>query len=35
VHRLRADCRALSSWRWAQRCSKHVEDHDVILLLNK
>jgi hypothetical protein len=24
-----------SSWRWAQRCSKHVEDHDVILLLNK
>jgi hypothetical protein len=20
----------LSSWRWAQRCSKHVEDHDVI-----
>jgi hypothetical protein len=25
----------LSSWRWAQRCSKHVEDHDVILLLNK
>jgi hypothetical protein len=21
-------------WRWEQRCSKHVEDHDVILLLN-
>jgi hypothetical protein len=25
----------LSSWRWAQRCSKHIEDHYVILLLNK
>jgi hypothetical protein len=25
----------LSSWRRAQRCSKHVEDHDIILLLNK
>jgi hypothetical protein len=22
-------------WTAAQRCSKHVEDHDVILLLNK
>jgi hypothetical protein len=47
VHRSRADWSIqsgtiqdtvniqFSSWRWAQRCSKHVEDHDVILLLNK
>jgi hypothetical protein len=26
----------LSSWRWAQRCSKHVEEQDVMLLqINK
>jgi hypothetical protein len=47
VHRSRADCSIhsvtipdtvniqLSPWRRAQRCSKHVEDHDVISLLNK
>ena len=24
-----------SSWRWAQRCSKHVEDHSVIYIIKE